>query len=178
MSSPTNNAMVNGVKHFAANHFKDNRGSFTKIWSASWESDKHFTAREFFYSDSTYGVLRGMHLQIGKAACPRYISVLEGKIVDVVLDLRPNSTTFLNWQALEMDSLDKCTIYVPEGVAHGFQALESAKTLYISGENHVPTLDTGINSNSFGFNWPIQNPTRSRRDESLLSLTDWLEKYR
>jgi dTDP-4-dehydrorhamnose 3,5-epimerase len=156
----------------------DNRGFFTKIWSAAWEGEDGFSSKEFFYSDSLPGVLRGMHLQIGEAANSRYISVLAGTILDVVLDLRPSSPTFLNFQTVEMDSLKNCTVYVPAGVAHGFQALEEAKTFYISGENHAPLLDSGVNAESFGLQWPIKNPIKSARDSSLLSLSDWLQKNR
>lgn len=174
MSRTPNNAPVQGVRHFSATQFFDNRGSFTKVWSAAWEKGDKFSSKEFFYSVSLPGVLRGMHLQIGEAASSRYISVLSGKILDVVLDLRPASPTFLNFQAIEMDSLKKCTVYVPAGVAHGFQALEEAKTFYISGESHAPLLDSGVSAESFGFNWPIKNPIKSARDNSLMSLSDWL----
>jgi dTDP-4-dehydrorhamnose 3,5-epimerase-like enzyme len=117
-----------------------------------------------------------MHLQIGEAATERYVSVLVGTILDVVLDLRPTSPTFLNFQTVEMDCSKKCTVFVPAGVAHGFQALEDSKTLYISGKNHAPLLDSGVNADSFGFEWPIKNPIKSARDNSLLSLSDWLQQ--
>ena len=175
MYKSTNNASVQGVKHFEASLFKDNRGSFTKIWSASWDGEEEFVSREFFYSDSVPGVIRGMHLQVGAAACSRYISVLGGTILDVVLDLRPDSSTFLNYQAVEMNSLNTSTIFVPAGVAHGFQALEESRTLYVSGARHVPSLDTGVNSESFGFKWPIEKSIKSSRDKSLLDLSDWLQ---
>ena len=175
MAIITKNAPVHGVKHFSANQFKDIRGSFTKIWSSSWEGEDEFSCNEFFYSDSLPGVIRGMHLQIGEAGCARYISVLAGAILDVVLDLRPNSPTFLNVQSLEMDRLTTSTVYIPNGVAHGFQALEEAKTLYISGASHNPFLDTGVHSDSFGFDWPMRAQIRSVRDESLLDLSTWLQ---
>jgi dTDP-4-dehydrorhamnose 3,5-epimerase len=178
MNRSTISTSIHGVKHFSSNQFKDNRGSLTKIWSASWDGGGEFVSREFFYSDSLPGVVRGMHFQMGEAACSRYISVLVGTILDVVLDLRPDSSTYLNFQAVEMDPLSTSTVFVPSGVAHGFQALEEARTLYISGANHVPSLDTGVNSDSFGFKWPIENPIRSARDESLLDLSVWLQENR
>ncbi len=176
MNRLTNDAPIQGVKHFSSKQFKDNRGSFTKIWSASWHGDGEFVAREFFYSDSLPGVVRGMHLQLGEAACSRYISVLAGRILDVVLDLRPKSPSYLNFQAIEMDPLNISTVFVPSGVAHGFQAIEHARTLYISGGSHVPSLDTGVNSDSFGFKWPFEKSIRSTRDESLVDLSVWLQE--
>jgi dTDP-4-dehydrorhamnose 3,5-epimerase len=175
MDKTTINAPIHGVRHFSANQFKDNRGSFTKIWSTLWDGEGDFVSREFFYSDSLPGVVRGMHLQMGAAASSRYVSVLDGIIVDVVLDLRPESSTFLNYQVVEMDSLNISTVFVPSGVAHGFQALEHARTLYVSGESYVPSLDTGVNSESFGFKWPIEKSIRSARDKSLLGLAAWLQ---
>lgn len=174
MNRTTINAPIHGVRHFSANQFKDNRGSFTKIWSAL-RDEEDFVSREFFYSDSLPGVVRGMHLQVGAAASSRYVSVLAGTILDVVLDLRPDSSTFLNYQALEMESLNTSTVFIPSGVAHGFQALDEARTLYVSGARHVPSLDTGVNSESFGFNWPIQESIRSARDKSLPDLSAWLQ---
>ena len=176
MNSETINAPVHGVKYFSGSQYFDERGSFTKIWSAAWNDEAAFYSKEFFYSDSLPGVLRGMHLQVGKAATPRYVSVLAGSILDVVLDLRPTSPTFLNFQAVEMDTVNNCTVFVPAGVAHGFQALEVVKTVYISGEKHVPKLDSGVKAESFGFKWPIENPIKSARDDSLLSLSDWLQE--
>jgi dTDP-4-dehydrorhamnose 3,5-epimerase len=174
MDRTTINAPIHGVKHFSVNQFNDNRGSFTKIWSTS-RDEEDFVSRECFYSDSLLGVVRGMHLQVGAAASSRYVSVLAGTILDVVLDLRPDSSTFLNYQAVEMDNLNTSTVFVPSGVAHGFQALEEARTLYVSGAHHVPSLDTGVNSESFGFKWPIEKSIRSARDKSLLGLSAWLK---
>lgn len=168
------NAPVEGVRYFSATSHLDNRGSFTKIWSTSWEDAMRFCAKEIFYSDSLAGVIRGMHLQTGPAACTRYISVLAGRILDVVLDLRPDSPSFLNFQGVEMDILETSTVHVPAGVAHGFQALENARTLYVSSENHDPSLDKGINVNTFGFDWPLKNTIQSNRDQSLPSLSEWL----
>ncbi len=176
MNRLTTEAPIQGVKHFSPKQINDKRGSFTKVWSASWSGDEEFVAREFFYSDSLPGVIRGMHLQVGESACARYISVLAGRILDVVLDLRPDSPSYLNFQAIEMDPLSKSTVFVPTGVAHGFQAIEQARTLYVSGGSHVPSLDTGINSNSFGFKWPLEKAIRSTRDESLLDLSVWLQE--
>jgi dTDP-4-dehydrorhamnose 3,5-epimerase/CDP-3, 6-dideoxy-D-glycero-D-glycero-4-hexulose-5-epimerase len=176
MNRPTINASIHDVKHFSSKQFNDNRGSLTKIWSASWNGEEEFASREFFYSDSLPGVVRGMHFQMGGAACSRYISVLTGKILDVVLDLRPSSPTYLNFHAVEMDPHGTSTVFVPSGVAHGFQALKESRTLYVSGESHIPSLDTGINSDSFGFKWPIKNPIRSARDESLIDLSLWLQE--
>jgi dTDP-4-dehydrorhamnose 3,5-epimerase-like enzyme len=117
-----------------------------------------------------------MHFQVGDAASSRYITILAGTILDVVLDLRPDSCTYLNFQAVEMNPLGTSTVFVPSGVAHGFQAIVEARTLYVSGASHVPSLDTGVNSDSFGFKWPIKNPIRSKRDESLLDLSVWMQE--
>jgi dTDP-4-dehydrorhamnose 3,5-epimerase len=170
---PTN-APVNGVKYFSATQFLDNRGAFTKTWSSEWDHDEAFSAREVFYSNSLTGVIRGMHLQIREAASPRYVTVQEGRILDVILDLRPHSPTFLNFQSVEMDVVENCTVYVPSGVAHGFQALKDSRTLYLSGESHVASLDSGFNTDSFGFTWPIGNPIKSERDKALPPFTDWI----
>jgi len=174
MSKFPQNAPVNGVKYFSATQFLDNRGSLTKTWSSEWDNDHAFSAKESFYSDSLTGVVRGMHLQIREAASSRYVTVLEGRILDVVVDLRPHSPTFLNCQSIEMDVVENCTVYVPSGVAHGFQALKNSRTLYLSGESHVASLDSGFDTDSFGFTWPIGNPIRSERDKALPPFTDWI----
>ena len=67
-----------------------------------------------------------------------------------------------------------CSVYVPAGVAHGFQALEESQTLYISSKIYNPNLDTGVDALSLELDWPIKEVTRSARDQVLPSIQEWV----
>ena len=165
---------IDGVQYFSGSPSLDERGSFIKVFSSDWPQAKSFQNSEVYYSDSHPGVLRGMHLQVGEASNERLITILSGKIFDVLLDLRPLSPTFLNFQQRILTPHDNFSVYVPEGIAHGFQAIEESRTMYISSKAHDAINDLGIDSLSFGINWPVNISTRSKRDLALPSLSSWL----
>ena len=167
---------IAGVQHFPSTSVEDLRGSFNKIYSFEWGSHSSHTVQEVFYSDSHPGVLRGMHLQIRESLNERIISVLSGKIFDVLLDLRVESPTFLSYQVSELSHDTLATVYVPAGVAHGFQALESSRTLYSSSKSHNPSNDVGVNALSFGVDWPIKSAILSSRDTNLPTISEWLSQ--
>jgi len=168
---------IAGVQHFSSKSAEDLRGSFHKLYSSEWGSHPLMTTQEIFYSDSRSGVLRGMHLQIRESLNDRIISVLSGKIFDVLLDLRVDSPTFLSYQISELSADHMTTIYVPAGVAHGFQALEQSRTLYSSSKSHNPLNDVGVNALSLGIDWPIKPEILSLRDANLPSISEWLNQF-
>jgi dTDP-4-dehydrorhamnose 3,5-epimerase len=163
-----------GVKYFSGKPIPDQRGSFTKIFCLDWNQELNFQVGEVFYSDSHPGVLRGMHLQVRDSSNDRIISVISGSIFDVLLDLRPSSSTYLQFQKRILSTTENFSVFVPKGVAHGFQALEQSRTLYVSSMPYNPTNDSGINPLSFGIDWPITDSILSDRDQGLPTLSKWL----
>lgn len=163
-----------GVYYASNDLISDNRGYFLKYYKNIEENSKGFSIKEYFVSSSITGVLRGMHLQTGYSASDRLISVLNGSIFDVIIDLRKESPTFLNIQYLEMSKDKVNSVFVPKGVAHGFQSLIDAQVSYLSSELHVPELDKGIDALSIDIEWPLKNPIRSNRDCTFPTLSEWV----
>jgi len=157
----------------------DHRGSFVKTFSsAKEESIAEFKISEVFYSKTNAGAGRGMHLQTEGSASNRLISCLDGKIFDVLLDLRSNSPTYLQIDTLEMTPSYLNSIYVPAGVAHGFIAMENSTTHYLSDRGYQPDLDLGVNIFSLGIELPVKEIRMSERDKKLPSLEEWISNQK
>lgn len=167
---------INGVRVLATNVYIDSRGDFVKTFSLAQEPHfEKFDIAETFYSSTFEGAARGMHLQIGEGASNRFISCVQGRIYDVLIDLRTHSETFMNIETITMGPGAVQSIYVPAGVAHGFVALENSITHYISDQPHNPTQDKGVHLESLGIHLPFANLILSQRDQELPSLESWLD---
>ena len=167
---------INGVEYFTSAETLDERGSFKKLFNSEWGHANEFSTAEVFVSKSSPGVIRGMHLQIGDSANQRLISVVSGQVFDVLIDLRKNSSTFLRVQYRCLDAEGEATVFVPSGVAHGFQSLSQTTMLYLSSSIYKPQDDQGVNVNSLGINWPLETQILSKRDKSLTSLNEWVNE--
>ena len=167
---------INGVISFELPHREnDERGDFTKILSLNLTPELHVL--EVFLSKTKKGYVRGLHFQNGPYSNNRIISCLSGKVFDVLLDLRPASSTFLNIYSVELNSLSPKGIYVPSGVAHGFQSLENnSQLIYFSDKSYNSNFDIGVAPIKSGINWPIKVEGMSERDASLPSLSEYLHK--
>ena len=164
---------LSGVSYSCSYRYSDSRGLFQKFFQSSLHNNEEFEVQEGFFSVSHKGVIRGMHLQTHNFANRKIVTVQKGVILDVLLDLRPDSETYLCFSKQLMSSHELSTVLVPEGVAHGFQALEESWTLYLSTAVYNPQNDTGIDALSFGFSWPISPGIRSNRDSTLQTLSQW-----
>ena len=115
------------------------------------------------------GVIRGLHYQLPPKAQGKLIRVVYGKVFDVVVDIRKNSPTFGYWVGEILTNTNKKQLWIPEGFAHGFQALENqTEVLYFSSAQYNPTKERGILWNSFGCKWPITDKNKiflSNRDK-------------
>ena len=97
-------------------------------------------------SKSAKGVIRGLHYQLNPHSQAKLIRVIEGKIFDVVLDLRKDSKTFGKWYGVELDSDSKAQLFIPQGFAHGFSVLsDTAIILYKCDNLYNPAMERGIN---------------------------------
>lgn len=106
--------------------FEDERGFFyekynEKRFEELTRLNGHFVQDNV--SKSSYGVLRGLHFQKGEHAQAKLVSVIEGKVFDVAVDIRPNSETFGKWFGVELSAENKLQLYIPRGFAHGFSVL-------------------------------------------------------
>lgn len=106
--------------------FKDERGIFFETFNAS--TFKQATGLDIIFlqdnqSKSSYGVLRGLHFQTGKMAQAKLVRVIEGKVLDIVVDLRRDSETFGKHFSIILDDVNNQQLFVPRGFAHGFITL-------------------------------------------------------
>ncbi|MFX0134686.1 MAG: dTDP-4-dehydrorhamnose 3,5-epimerase, partial [Candidatus Hodarchaeota archaeon] len=94
------------------------------------------------------GTLRGMHYQVAPHKEAKIVSCVRGTIYDVIIDLRPNSSTYCQWFAIELDAEDYKMLYIPEGFAHGFQTLEgNTVVFYHMSEFYHPECARGVRWN-------------------------------
>jgi dTDP-4-dehydrorhamnose 3,5-epimerase len=127
-------------------------------------------------SRSAHGVLRGLHLRSGRGEA-KLVRCSYGAVFDVIVDLRPGSPTYMNWESFELRDVEQMSLYVPAGCAHGFQALtEPADVAYRIDREHDPAEDVTIayNDAELGIPWPLPVTGISDRDArapSLASLT-------
>lgn len=155
---------------------EDDRGDFVKTLHAENFHDKGLKAdfRESYFSTSKAGVIRGMHFQVPPHDHEKLVYAVDGSVQDVLLDLRPDSTTFKQSFSLELAKHKHNAIYIPRGVAHGFCVNEGSATLvYMTTTVYNQEADTGILWNSFGFEWPIENPKISDRDKTFTALDNF-----
>ena len=156
--------------------FEDERGNFTKTLHAGNFAEKGLGSdfKESYYSSSKKNVIRGMHFQLPPSDHFKMVYPVSGKVLDVILDLRKNSPTYLKFFSVEL-SLEKANgIYIPKGMAHGFATLsEEATLVYLTSTVYDPEKDTGVLWSSVSFNWPIDQPLLSKRDQQFIELKDF-----
>jgi len=115
------------------------------------------------------GTLRGMHYQVSPYEEAKLVRCTKGAIYDVIIDLRPNSITFKEWQASDLTDQNHKMLFVPEGFAHGFQVLEDdSEVSYQMSQFYHPECAKGIrwNDPAFGIKWPIDKIIISNKDNS------------
>ena len=114
-----------------------------------------------------------MHFQVPPFGHSKLVYCTAGAILDVALDLRKNSPTFLKHISLKLSADQANMIYLPEGLAHGFLSLEDATVIYNVSTVYKPEADLGILWSSIGMDWPDTQPKLSERDESFQSLEEF-----
>lgn len=170
------NTFIEGLKLIHLKGFKDLRGSFTKIYNYDFfkENGLETNFKESYYSISHKNVIRGMHFQIPPAEHTKLVYVNQGSILDVILDIRKNSSTYGKFLTLKIDSTNPILVCIPAGCAHGFLSLENNTIVsYLQSTVYNNACDKGINYNSFGMDWKVESPVISERDLSFVNLIDF-----
>jgi dTDP-4-dehydrorhamnose 3,5-epimerase len=149
---------------------RDHRGFFARTY-CNEEYARHGLADRMVQSSISYnarrGTVRGMHLQWPPSQEAKTVRCLRGVLHDVLLDLRPESATYLQHQAVRLDDEARNAVYIPPGIAHGFQTLaDDTEVLYMMSDVHAPHLAEGWrwNDPAFAIQWPLQQITISDRD--------------
>lgn len=151
--------------------FSDDRGTFAELFRqrAFAEAGIQESFRQVNSSVSKTGVVRGLHYQLPPAAQGKLVMAIEGRLFDVIVDIRKSSSTFGHSVTLELSAAAKNMVYVPPGFAHGFCALsENAQALYFTTEEYAPEQERGIrwNDPALSIAWPIAAPIVNERDSA------------
>lgn len=159
-----------GLKRVERQRLGDSRGFLSRLFcaeelaAAGWikpiaQINHTYTARQ--------GTVRGMHYQRPPLAEMKLVSCIRGEVWDVAIDLRADSPTILRWHAERLSAENRCALLIPEGFAHGFQALtEDVELLYCHSEVYVAQAEGGLNPRDprLAIAWPLPITDLSPRD--------------
>lgn len=150
---------------------EDERGFFARSWCEN-EFKEHGLNSRLVQCNISYnrklGTLRGMHFQAGPFAESKLVRCTSGSIYDVVIDLRPDSTSYKQWLGIHLTAKNHRAVFVPAGFAHGFQTLQdNSEVFYQMSEFFYPTYARGVRWDDpvFGITWPVDRPIVSQRDQ-------------
>jgi dTDP-4-dehydrorhamnose 3,5-epimerase len=170
-------ATIAGAFAIEAERLEDERGFFARTYCE--EEFRHHgippVAAQCNISYNTLrGTLRGMHYQLAPHES-KLVRCTMGAIYDVLLDLRPGSATYRQWQSFDLTAANRRMVYIPPGVAHGFLTLEDAtEVLYQMGSAFVAGAGRGVrwDDPAFGVEWPFAPVVVSERDRSYAAYPD------
>lgn len=172
---------IPGCYTYHSRLFKDQRGSFAKMYSQEIfkQMGLNVPLAEVFFSNSNKNVVRGMHFQVPPHDQAKIVNCVSGRILDVVLDLRKSSPSYGRAIGIELSGENETTVYIPRGCAHGFYSYEDNSIVcYAVETNHNKDADQGVLWNSFGFQWPSQEVIVSVRDENLPKLAEFNNPFK
>jgi len=155
---------------------RDERGSFAKTFVAETFADAGLATSfaEEYLTSSKCGVIRGMHFQLPPHDPDKIVSCTNGRVFDVVLDLRVGSPTYGSVASFELFGPNGNALYVPAGCAHGFCSLsDDAAMVYMVTTDYSPACDAGVLWSSVPVEWPIADPIVSQRDTAFPALADF-----
>jgi dTDP-4-dehydrorhamnose 3,5-epimerase len=152
----------------------DERGFFARVWCAREFGDRGL-ATVFVQSSISFnkrrGTLRGLHLQSPPHAETKLVRCTRGAAFDVLVDLRPESATYKRWHVCELTAENRGTVYIPEGIAHGFQTLsDDTELAYCISTYYEPAAARGVrwDDPTLAIAWPMVPPTVvSEKDRQL-----------
>jgi len=158
--------------------FQDERGYFSVTYqdtafaehglSTAWVQDNQ--------SFSKYGVIRGFHFQRPPHTEAKLVRVLQGEIMDVIVDLRKGSPTYGKWEQVNLNTENRRMVYVPRGFGHAFCVLsENAVVSYKVDNHYAPQAGAGIvwNDPTLNVPWPVETPILSEKDQALSVFTEF-----
>jgi dTDP-4-dehydrorhamnose 3,5-epimerase len=170
---------LSGLKVIERKPIGDERGSLCRIFCAD-ELERIGWQKQISQINNSItekaGTVRGLHFQHSPYSEMKLVSCLRGRVWDVAVDVRADSSTFLKWYAVELSSENNKALLIPEGFAHGFQALsDGSQLLYLHSSMHVPDSEGALNPRDpfLGINWPLDISTISLRDSGHVMLQDY-----
>lgn len=167
---------LSGLHKVSRSQFTDERGSFSRLYCAESFTSTGWIDQPVQINLSrtvAKGTIRGFHFQREPHTEGKVVLCLSGEVFDVVVDLRKNSPTFLQWHADILSATRREGFVIPKGFAHGFQSLtDDVELLYLHSERYHPADEAGIHpfDPSLGISWPVEAPLLSPRDAALPRL--------
>ncbi len=162
----------------------DSRGELSRIFCAQELAAAGWTQSiaQINYTRTTQqGTVRGLHYQKPPHTEVKLVSCIRGEVWDVAVDLRHGSATFLQWHAQHLSAENACALLIPQGFAHGFQALsDDAELLYCHSAAYAPEFEAGMNplDRRLAIAWPLPVAELSPRDAAHAWLTTEFEGMR
>ncbi|MGC1417224.1 MAG: dTDP-4-dehydrorhamnose 3,5-epimerase [Candidatus Acidiferrum sp.] len=157
---------------------EDSRGFFARVF-CQHEFEAHGLKPLIAQANIAYnrkkGTVRGMHFQFPPSAETKLVRCTRGAILDIIVDLRPESPTYLEHIAVELSAENSCALYVPERFAHGYQVLrDETETSYQVGEFYTPGTEGGLlyNDPKLGLTWPLPVSVISDKDQVWKPLSE------
>lgn len=171
---PFHNTPIQDLLLFEPNILTDPRGYFYEAYN-----QREFAAagiHQPFVQDnqarSTYGVLRGLHYQVGEQAQAKLVRVIEGEVLDVAVDLRSDSHTYGQWYSVRLSATNQRQLYVPRGFAHGYAVLSPTVVFFYKCDNFYAKSEEGgirFNDPGLAIDWelPAEDILLSEKDALL-----------
>lgn len=170
-------AGISGVLEIHPKIFEDSRGYFFESYREDWLVSRGITHGwiQDNQSFSQKGTVRGLHFQQGSFAQAKLVRVIQGKVKDVVVDLRKGSPTFGETYSVILDAHKHNLLYVPVGFAHGFSVLEDAVFAYKCSNYYHRESEGGIlwNDPVLGIDWEVDYPLLSEKDQDWPTLNEF-----
>ena len=171
-----NSTKFKDLKLIKLKKFNDLRGDVIKIFDKKNKLLK-FGCFESYISKSKKGTVRGLHGQIGKFSQAKFIICIEGKALDVAIDLRKKSKTYGKVFKKIINSKNLLAVYIPKGFVHGVVILENNTTIInLCSSAYNPKKEFGINIKSINLNIPKMKMYFSKKDKNLIELKNYIKK--
>lgn len=171
---------IKGLLEIIPDVFHDSRGWFFEFYKEKVFKDAgmQYSFKQENISFSSKGVVRGLHFQYPPKDQAKLVSVLDGKVLDAVVDIRKGSPSFGKSHTCILDAEKHNILMVPEGFAHGFAALEDSIFIYKSSDIYHKESEGGIvwNDPLLNIDWPLTDPVLSEKDSGLPTLEELLRK--
>ncbi len=173
---------IDGLLVITPTVFGDERGHFFESFRK--DTLKAYGVETDFVQDnqslSSKGILRGLHFQKDPHAQGKLVRVLQGSVIDVAVDIRPNSLTYGQHFSIELNESNKTMFYIPPGFAHGFLTLEDNTIFAYKCTNYYHKESEGCvlwNSPSLEINWGIDSPILSEKDKIATDFADFKSPF-
>ena len=169
---------VDGAIIIEPDIFGDNRGWFMESYSKKKLADAGIDV-DFVQDNRSFsaekGTLRGLHCQLNPTAQSKLITCIRGTILDVAVDIRKGSPTYMQWVSVELSEENKKSFFIPKGCLHGFVTLtDNVEVMYKVDEFYSPSDDRSVRFDdpALGVEWGIENPILSQKDMNAPLICD------